>query len=253
MATAAKQRGILRQGEICPPTAAIDQRELELLPTYHRLLQHRQEDSQCGSDDGIAVDVPAWAMCYLACSAAEMCRSAVEFNADEVHDLVQSAVTGSFDSTFDFPDEELETMPAPAARQPKKAPKPKEAPKRQLKETRWGRCLAPWCRQLALQPALGSRGPFLVCSAKNGCRFKKELSAAQWRTLPSAWQKCWPVSWAAVKPWLRPLRPVADLGAARRVRPRRISWRRAVQASQDIAASQEFMEASLSQASSAGA
>ena len=124
------------------------------------------------------------------------------------------------------------------SRQPKKPPKPREPVRRELKagfllsistlpfpgfdvrqETRWGRCMAPWCRQLALQPALGSRGwgkqtfgdftawvfqlmrcnieallgffvkhfmtwsfssksklagPFLVCSAKKGCRFKKD-------------------------------------------------------------------------------
>ena len=41
-----------------------DEKEFELLPLYHRLLRHRQEDAQAGSDDGVAVDVPAWAMRY---------------------------------------------------------------------------------------------------------------------------------------------------------------------------------------------
>ena len=36
-------------------------------------------------------------------------------------------------------------------------------------ETRWGRCLAPWCRQLALQIALGSRGGS-SCETREDCR-----------------------------------------------------------------------------------
>ncbi|CAE7302418.1 pgsA [Symbiodinium sp. CCMP2592] len=244
------------QGVMGPPPA-VARREFELLPTYHRLLQYGQEDCRSGSDDGIAVDVPAWATSYLASGATEMRRSILEIGTDEVQALVDSVLVDSTDFNLiqEFPDfqENGQAIEAsPTARQPKR--KPKEPPKRQLKETRWGRCLAPWCRQLALQPALGSRGPFLVCSAKSGCRFKKDLSAAQWRTLPAEWLKYWPISWAAVKPWLRPLRPVASLGSSRHVRPRRISWRRAVQASQDHAASsQELLDASLSQASSGGA
>eukprot|EP00439_Symbiodinium_sp_Y106_P083333 s357_g23.t1 len=243
------------QGVMGPPPA-VARREFELLPTYHRLLQYGQEDCRSGSDDGLAVDVPAWATSYLASGATEMRRSILEIGTDEVQAFVDSVMDSADFNLIEFPDQEngQAIEASPTARQPKRAWKPKEPPKRQLKETRWGRCLAPWCRQLALQPALGSRGPFLVCSAKSGCRFKKDLSAAQWRTLPAEWLKYWPISWAAVKPWLRPLRPVASLGSSRHVRPRRISWRRAAQASQDHAASsQELLDASLSQASSGGA
>ncbi|CAJ1448315.1 unnamed protein product [Effrenium voratum] len=145
-------------------------------------------------------------------------------------------------------------LPEPARSEPARS-EPARAPPQpaRRKEARWGRCMAPWCRGLAMQPVLGSRGPFLLCSAKRGCRFKKELSPAQWRTLPAEWLKYWPASWAGVKPWLRPFRPVASLGASkvrRAPRPRRISRSLAVQASQGVATqdTQEFPP-SLSQAS----
>ncbi|CAL1146350.1 unnamed protein product [Cladocopium goreaui] len=227
------------------PLPDIEMQELELLMTYYGCIRQAQEDRRNGIDDGIAVDVPEWASNLLL-------SSGFGWTVPRIQALVTS-VCGELDpepDTEELPDDSPDDSPdnpnfqedlppshgeiaveadSMELQMSQDEPRPsleQRPPDLQgLRKTRWGRCMAPWCRNLALQPVLGSRGPFLSCSAKSGCRFKKELTVAQWRTLPKKWLNFWPVSWAGVKPWLRPKRPVSSLGPPK---PRRIS--RAAQA-----------------------
>ena len=217
------------------PLPDVEVRELELLMTYYSFLRQAQEDLRHGIDDGIAVDIPEWASNLLLSSGFTWTVPRVQALVNSVCSELdpEPDLQDLSEVEVDLPDEDLPpslddfiaASPVDFEKSPE-SPRPEDPPPAvEGRKTRWGRCLAPWCRNLALRPVLGSRGPFLSCSAKSGCRFKKELTAAQWRTLPKNWLKFWPISWAGVQPWLRPHRPVSSLGASakRAPRPRRIS------------------------------
>ena len=92
---------------------------------------------------------------------------------------------------------------------------------KQQKKTRWGCCALPSCTGRAFRPIMGSRGPFLVCSRRN-CQGKRDLTEAEWKTLPKRWLELWPVSWCKVSVRRRPKRPVANLRSGRK----RFPWSR---------------------------
>ena len=87
-----------------------------------------------------------------------------------------------------------------------------------LKPTTHGRCVS--CHY-AMAPALGPRGPYVKCPT-NGFRcVAAELKAENWSKQPQVWQRLWPVPWASVPYWNRPIRPVKNALSKLHSRPRR--------------------------------
>eukprot|EP00931_Biecheleriopsis_adriatica_P087806 TRINITY_DN62222_c0_g1_i1.p1 TRINITY_DN62222_c0_g1~~TRINITY_DN62222_c0_g1_i1.p1 ORF type:complete len:270 (-),score=28.91 TRINITY_DN62222_c0_g1_i1:37-846(-) len=238
------------------PIPDVDAGELECLVTYCVLLRYRAEDSFHGADDGVAADVPEWACRFLSgfhwtpLRVQAFLTAALGSSGEEV---ACTAATQGLLHLNDCPGQDGEAPESGLADSSGRssASEASRQVSKQRRDTKWGRCAFTWCRQLALQPVLGSRGPFLACSSKT-CRFKKDLTPEQWRKLPKTWLKFWPVSWAGVKPFQRPCRPVDSLGASAQ-RQRRRSVRHRLPTSQVSQVCPDFLGATLSQASSGGA
>ena len=150
-------------------TLKVDASVAALIPVYFQLWSTYRSDKLAGVDDGLGLDIPSWAT-----------------------ELFENGFAGSVDSMTVLSHSDCS------------AQKSSVKPAVEKKPTRWGRCMHPTCTGRAMKPALGRRGPFLVCN-RHGCQGKRNLSVQQWKQLPREWLKWWPVNWATVSWHKRPV------------------------------------------------
>ena len=157
--------------------------EVHLLPVFFDLWQTHKKDAALGLDDGLSVDIPAWASDLFQCGfpwTADLVRACSEggfYDTMEIRPTsAKLALTAKTADVWTYNMVPLETS-VPLVLQEQSTSASSTSVPRVAKPTRWGRCLYPTCTGRAFRPVLGGRGPFLACP-RHGCPGKRELTAA---------------------------------------------------------------------------